>query len=362
MKAVILSGGLGTRLRPLTWNTPKSLVPVLNKPFLEHVLRHLKEHGIDEVVLALSNLASSIQEYFGCTNSLDMKIDYVMERSALGTAGAIKNAAEKLSHDSFFVLNGDIFSDLDYSAMLKCHRENNSDVTIALTAVDNPAAYGLVETKGDGRVTRFLEKPRQDEITTNLINAGTYIFEPGVLDMIPTDTEYSTERQLFPSMLASDASVRAFASSGYWIDIGSPEKYRRLNFDLLSGRSGKYGFQNGNEVVTGQAGQVHPTAKLEGPVLLGDNCVVESNAVIMGPAVIGDHCHIGEAATISASVIWPRVTIGNGCKLISSIAADNCVLQSGCEITQAILGNRVKILKNYKLPTGSMVEPKQIIG
>ena len=362
MKAIILVGGLGTRLRPLTWNTPKSLVPVLNRPFLEYVLTHLKKHGVDEVILAISNLASSIQEYFGNGHKLGINIEYTFEESALGTAGAIKNAASKLAHDRFFVLNGDIFSDLDYSTMLKFHIQNHSSATIALTPVDNPTAYGLVETGDTGRLTRFLEKPKPEEVTTNLINAGTYILEPSVLNLIPPDTPYSTEHQLFPSMLADKGNLYAFPLLGYWIDIGSSEKYQQINFDLLSGKSGQHGFLNGNEIIIGQNCQIHPTAKLEGPVLLGDNCIVEAGAFIQGPTVIGSHCRIDETSVISNSIIWQRGTFERNCHFTSSIAAEDCKLQSGSEAECAVIGNNVTILQNYKLASGSKIEPNQIIG
>ena len=362
MKAIILVGGLGTRLRPLTWNTPKSLVPVLNRPFLEYVLRNLKQHGVDDIVLALSNLASPIQECFGDGHKLGIQIEYAIEESALGTAGAIKNAAANLTSAPFFVLNGDIFSNLDYGAMLNFHLKCNSRATIALTKVDNPQAYGLVETNNSLRVTRFIEKPKAEEITTNFINAGTYILEPSVLDLIPPETAYSTERQLFPSMLANDDSVYAFPSEDYWIDIGNPEKYRQLNFDLLSGNGDQSSLHNSEKIVIGRNCQIHPTAKLESPVLIGDNCVVNSNVIITGPTVIGERCRIEEAATISDSVIWQGVTISSGCRVDSSIAAEGCVFLPNCEVRQAVLGDHVTILQNHNLTSGSIVEPGQTIG
>ncbi|RJO62484.1 MAG: NDP-sugar synthase [Dehalococcoidia bacterium] len=361
MKAVILAGGLGTRLRPLTYNTPKSLVPVLNRPFLEHVLLWLKKHGVDEAILALSHLAPPVEDCFGDGSRLGIKISYVLEKSALGTAGAVKNAAE-LVVGSFFVLNGDIFSDLDFSAMLAFHRQNQARATIALTPVDNPTHYGLIETDSRSRVTRFLEKPRPEEVTTNMINAGTYVLEPGVLDMIPPSQEYSFERQLFPSMLAGGDAVYAFPSSGYWIDIGNPEKYRQLNFDLLSGKGGQYGFNHGHEIITGRGCRIHPTAILKGPLLVGDNCSIGKEAVIIGPTVIGSGCLIEDAATISASVIWQNVTIGNGSRFMSSIAANGCHLQAGSEAIRAVLGDNVTISRGYKLEPGARVEPGKTIG
>lgn len=361
MKAIILAGGLGTRLRPLTYNTPKSLVPVLNRPFLEYVLLRLKKHGVDEVILALSHLAPPVEACFGDGSRLGVKIRYVLEKSPLGTAGAVKNAAELVS-GSFFVLNGDIFSDLDFSVMLAFHRQNKARATIALTPVDNPTAYGLIETEADGKVIRFLEKPRPEEVTTNMINAGTYVLEPGVLDMIPATQEYSFERQLFPSMLAAGEAVYAFPSPGYWIDIGNPEKYSQLNFDLLSGKGGQYGFSHGNEIIIGSDCRIHPTAVLKGPVLVGDNCTIGKEAAITGPTVIDQDCLIGDRAAISFSVIWQKVTIGNGCRFISSIAADGCHLQAGSETNRAVLGDNVTISRGHKLEPGACVEPDKTVG
>jgi mannose-1-phosphate guanylyltransferase len=185
--------------------------------------------------------------------------------------------------------------------------------------------------------------------------------EPNVLDLIPPIIEYSVERQLFPTMLAENASVYAYQASEYWIDIGSPQKYSQLNFDLLSGNGGSYGFPNGNDVVVGHGSQIHPTARIEGPVMLGDNCEVNSEAIISGPTVIGDNCIIGERAVISSSIIWNNVTVGNSCRFVSSIAACGCILKPKSETEHAILGDYVTISQGYKLPQGTNVDPKQTI-
>jgi mannose-1-phosphate guanylyltransferase len=284
-----------------------------------------------------------------------------LEKSALGTAGAIKNAAQLVT-DSFFVLNGDIFSDLDFSAMLAFHRKHNAQATIALTPVDNPTHYGLIETEPDGRVARFLEKPRPEEVTTNMINAGTYVLEPGVLDMIPADVECSVERRTFPSMLAAGERVYAFPSTGYWIDIGNPEKYSQLNFDLLCGKGGQYGFTHGHEIILGCGSHIHPNARLEGPLLLGDNCNIGKDVTIEGPAVIGPRCHIEDAAVISDSIIWEDVVIGRDCRVISSIIARGTLMLPGSEAERAVLGDHVTLSQSYKLEPGARVEPGKILG
>jgi mannose-1-phosphate guanylyltransferase len=361
MKAVILVGGLGTRLRPLTWHTPKSLVPVLNQPFLEHVLLRLKEHGVGDVILALSHLAPAVEACFGDGSRLGINISYVHEKNALGTAGAVKNAAELIS-ESFFVLNGDIFTDLDYSSMLKFHRARKAQATIALTPVDDPTHYGLIETDSDGSVKRFLEKPKPSEVTTNMINAGTYILEPEVLGSIPQSQEYSFERQLFPGMLADGEPVYAFPSEGYWIDIGNPEKYMKLNFDLLSGKSGHYGFERGKEIVEGRGCIIHSEARISGPVLLGDGCVVEETAVINGPVVIGPDCRIESGAQVSTSILWRNVITGEGCCVADSIVANDCLLGAGSRMDRAVLGDNATVSRGVKLNPGERVEPGKIIG
>ena len=323
-------------------------------------MRHLKEQGIDEIVLALSNLAVPIKECFGNGHHLGVKLVYVVEESALGTAGAFKNASELLT-DTFFVLNGDVFSLLDFHSMLEFHKRQNSLVTIATIPVDDPTPFGLVETAPDKRITRFLEKPMPIEVTTNFINAGAYILEPSVLDSIPYDTTYSAEKQLFPNLLANNGRLFAFPSTGYWIDIGNPQKYRDLNFDLLSGQ-GDCDFHGKQEVIIGDGCQIHPQTKLEGPVLVGDNCVIEEGAVISGPVVIGNNCHVGERAFITDSIIWNETTIATGCRFISSIAATGCELQAGSCAEKAILADYVTLIENFRLTSGSVIEPQQILG
>ena len=361
MKAVILAGGLGTRLRPLTFNTPKALVPVLNRPFLEYVLRSLEKHGIDEVILTLSHLAPAIEACFGDGRRLGLKIHYVMENSPLGTAGAVKNSIEFIS-DSFFVLNGDVFTDLDFSALLAFHRQHKARVTIALIPVENPTSYGLIETDSRGCVRRFLEKPRPEEVTTNMINAGAYILEPEVLNSIPAGTEYSFERQLFPVLLAHREPVYAYAYAGYWIDIGSPEKYCQINHDLLSGKGGQHGFPRGDEVIIEAGSQIHPTASLIGPVLVGGNCHIGKGVTITGPSVIGPRCRIEDGATIIQSIIWQDVIIGSTCRVVSSIVANGCRLQAGCEANGAVIGDNVSMSRGYKLEPGMRVDPGEKRG
>ncbi len=339
MKAVILIGGEATRLRPLTQNIPKAVVPVLNTPFLELVFRYLSRHGVRDIVLTQSSLLP-IAGYFGDGSQFGIKIDYTNEDAPLGTAGAVKNA-EKYLNEAFLVLNGDVLTDLDISAMVGFHRQKKARVTIALTPVDDPTSYGLVETDDENRITRFLEKPRPDQITTNLINAGIYVIEADVLARIPPQTSFSFERELFPQLLEQGEPVYAYPSSGYWIDIGTPQKYLQLNQDLLAGkaRSQNYGL----------------TPHIE--VLLGDKTSLNPRAQIKGPTVIGSGCTIQEDALIEQSVIWQQVKIGRRAKVKNSIVANHCQLKDDCIIQDSVLGDNVTVTRGAKLAPGSKIEP-----
>jgi len=351
MKAVILVGGLGTRLRPLTLHTPKSMVPVLNVPFLEHVLRRLSGCGVHEVVLALSHLAPSVESYLGNGQFLNMDIKYALEPSPLGTAGAARNALGHIN-DTCIIMNGDIFTDLDVLAMKKHHDLCRSKVTIALTKVSNPCAYGLVETESSSRVRRFLEKPPPHEVTTDAINAGTYIIEPEVLSAIPPDTVVSFERDVFPSLLGRSEPMYAYLDNSYWIDIGTPSKYKQLNADLLASRI------TSNHLLTTHKNHpgVHPTAKIDGHVLIGDGCTIGENAVIMGPTVIGPHSRVETGAVVSDSVIWHNVAIGADCRIDGSVIGDSCTLSRRCLLSDCVVGAHIVLAEGY-CQTGGQIWP-----
>ena len=356
MKAVILVGGLGTRLRPLTINTPKAMVPVVNRPFLEYVIRRLSGHSVAEIVLAQSHLAQPIEDYFGDGGRFGVGLNYILEKTALGTAGAVKNAEEYLD-ETFLVLNGDIFTDLDITAMTDFHRQKKAKVTIALTPVDDPTSYGLIETDAQGRVSRFLEKPSWDQVTTNMINAGTYILEPEVISHIPPQTNFSFERDLFPFLLERGEPVYAYPSPCYWIDIGTPEKYFRLNKDLLSGKSNQY-----QPVEEGEQGPTTQTPQIIGPVVIGRNCTIGRGVKLTGPVVIGADCTLLDGAVVEESVIWHNVEVGAGAVVKRSIIANNCRLGAGSVVEDSVLGDSVTVAGDHKLEAGSRLWPGTVVG
>ncbi|NJN15133.1 MAG: NDP-sugar synthase [Oscillochloris sp.] len=321
MKAVILVGGQGSRLRPLTCNTPKPMIPLVNQPFLEWMLLRLRDQGINEVVLAVQYLADRFRDALGDGSHLEMKIHIVEEPEPRGTAGAVKNV-EHLLDGSTFIFNGDVMTDLDLRAMLDYHRENKSKLTISLTPVEDPTQFGLVETESDGRVRRFLEKPREVDITTNLINAGTYIIEPEIFRYVPPDQFYMFERGLFPVVLQTGDPMFGFPSRAYWTDIGKPQTYLDVHHDILIGKM-NYRFRGkeiANRVWLEGDADIHPQAQVVGPVVLGHGVKIARGARVIGPTVIGAGSQIGPDTSLEGAVLWENNQIGEGSVL------RNCVL------------------------------------
>lgn len=359
MKAVLLVGGEGTRLRPLTCNTVKAMVPIVNRPFLEHLLAYLRSHGVDDIVVTLCYLPDCIERSLGNGMKSGVKLAYVMEETPLGTAGAVKNAESHLD-GTFFVFNGDIITNIDLRAMLSFHRDRHALATIALTPVENPSAYGVVETAGDGRVERFIEKPSPGQASTNLINAGVYILEPAVLRGVADGTRCMFEHHVFPALLSDRAPVFAYPTRDYWIDIGTPEKYRQVQYDLLLGKCASHlenGATPGDRVRT-KGTEVHPSAVVEGPVAFGANCSIGPGARITGPAVLGDGCIISDGSTVEKTILWRNVRVGPGASVRDSVIGDNCSVGNHAIIDAgSVVGDNVVITAGSHLQTGDRVWP-----
>lgn len=336
MKAVILVGGEGTRLRPLTDNTVKAMMPVLNKPFIQYVLEHLKHHHIDTIVLAMGYKPDSIKQYFDAHSIPGITLIYSVEEDPLGTAGAVKNAQKYIGEDeAFFVLNGDIFTDMNLSDILSFHRIKKAKATIALTPVDDPTHFGVVESDTQHKVKRFIEKPDSRAVTTNLINAGIYILEAEVLDRIPQGKWSMFERDVFPQLAAEGEPVYGYIDNSYWIDMGTPEKYTQLNFDLLSGKCASVKIKP-DEIVIGQQTSVHPEISIKGPVCIDTGCTIGRNVTLNGPLIIGRDCVVYEGATIEKSIIWDDVQVEEGAKISSSIVVNGSIIKSGVNINNTI--------------------------
>lgn len=337
MQALILAGGEGTRLRPLTIYTPKPVVPIVNRPFLYYQIDLLKRAGIEEITLSLSYQPNKIADIFGEGDEYGVKIYYTVEASPLGTAGAYKNAQEHLT-ETAVIFNGDVLTDINIADVLSYHREKNAAATIVLTPVDNPSAYGLVETEDDGRVRRFLEKPKPEEISCNTINAGLYVLEPRILDYIPAGEKFSFEYQLFPALLANNEPFYAYTMNNYWLDIGTPQRYLQANDDLINGRIKSFAIDRkpvnanveGDAVRVDARSVVDPGCSIKPGVeitnsVIGSNCVIEDRVKIENSVLLAG-AHIGKAAEIRNSVIGKSSIIGRNSRIEGATLGDKSTL------------------------------------
>jgi NDP-sugar pyrophosphorylase family protein len=325
MKAILLAGGKGTRLRPLTIHTPKPIVPIFNRPFLHYQLDLLKQvPEIDEVILSLNYQPRRIEEIFGDGSDTGLSIRYVVEPAPLGTAGAVRYAGESL-RESVVVFNGDVLTEVDLSAVIALHRERGAKATIVLTAVENPSDYGLVETDETGNIRRFLEKPNADEITCDTINAGIYVLEPGTFDRIPKEVPWSIERSFFPSLIERRETFMAYIYRGYWIDIGTPEKYMQVHADIMDGRYRMPPFATGTSTTwVAPDARVEQGAVLEGPCFIDEGAVVKTGARIGPYSVVGRQCHVEEHAVIDHAIVWANSRISQEAVVRRAILGRHC--------------------------------------
>lgn len=344
MKAVILVGGEGTRLRPLTLSIPKPVVPVVDRPFLRHQLDLLARAGIREIVFSVAYQPDKIQAVFGDGSSLGARIVYAVESTPLGTGGAVKNAEAHLD-DTTIVLNGDVLTDVDLAAVLDSHRSRGAAATLVLTPVSNPAAYGLVETDDGQRVLRFIEKPSPEQITTDTINAGIYVLDTKTLGLMPAGVPYSIERGFFPALLQRGDHVGAFVHRGYWIDIGTPEKYREVHRDILNGR---FAVTLGGEPRDGgwlhPGAHVDPGARLVAPFFVGPGCRVAAGACIGPDTSLAADVEIAAGASVVDSVLWPGSRIGPGSRVEGALLGRGVLVGEAVRVTAgAVLGEGVRL-------------------
>ena len=349
MKAILLAGGRGTRLRPLTVHTPKPIVPIFNRPFLHYQLDLLRQvPEIDEVILSLNYQPRRVEDLFGDGTDLGIKIRYVVEPFPLGTAGAVKYAGDRLT-ETVVVFNGDVLTQIDVAAVLRLHRERAAKATIVLTPVSNPAAYGLVETDDDYNILRFVEKPSVEQITTNHINAGIYVLEPDTFDRIPSETEWSIERRYFPSLIDRRESFVAYLYEGYWIDIGTPLKYAQVHRDIFDGRyaAGPFlGLETPCRAIDPTA-RIDADARIEGPCFIDEGVIVRGGARVGPYSVIGRQSVVEEGAQLEAAILWPNCRISQEATARDVIMGRNCYIGRSVSVTPgAVLGDK-SILTDY---------------
>jgi len=347
VQAVVLVGGEGTRLRPLTLETPKPMVPIMNMPFLERTLRRLKEAGIEDVLLPAGYLPDAITSYFGDGSRLGLRLQYVIEESPLGTAGALKNI-ERLIDGPFFVLNGDVFTSLDLRAMLAFHRAKGGIGTLHLIRVEDPSAFGCVVHDEVGRIRSFVEKPQRNMAPTDEINAGTYLLEREVLDSIPAGRPVSIERETFPELIRSGGRpLYAYTTDDYWIDLGRPDAYLNAHRHVFDGVM-PLGL---TPEIDGPGRETIPASAVRPPVFVGSNCTVAPDAIVGPYTVLGDDCTVESGAVVADSLLWDGVAVERNAQLDWAIVASRARIGAGARIGHgAVIGHEAQIAP------GSIVE------
>ena len=356
MQALILAGGEGTRLRPLTSTIPKPVVPLVGRPFISYMLEWLREHGVEDVILGCGFMADRVRDVLGDGSGLGIRLRYLEEPRPLGTGGALK-FAEDLLDERFFMLNGDVLADLDLTAQLEAHERTGARATLALVPVDDPSAYGLVRTDPEGAVTEFVEKPGPEHTDTNLINAGAYILERGVLDgMPPAGTNVSIERDVFPTLVGR--GLFGYEASGYWLDIGTPARYLQGTYDILEGKvATEVGRRlRGSGLVLVEGATVD--GRVVAPVVVATGCSVAPRALVGDRSVLGEGVTIGEGARVESSVLLRGVSVGAGTRIRASIIGPDVQIGDHCQIEGGVmLGAGVKIGSGNTLAAGARIFP-----
>lgn len=340
LTAVVLVGGQGTRLRPLTENLPKPMLPVLNRPFLEYLLGRLREADVERVILAMGYQPDPLIKHFGVGSHFGLHIEYAIEEEPLGTSGAVRALLPELT-ETFLVLNGDVISSVDIKTMVARHIEQREYGTLAVHTVDDPSAYGLVVTDGEGYVTQFLEKPNGPRFPARTINSGVYVLEPETLKFV-SDGFSMFERDLFPTILMAGIQLQTFQWEGYFSDMGTPESYLALQRDMLEGR---VPMPADVSPLRGRDTVIDPAATVEGSVVLGDEVRIGANARVIGPVSLGEGCVIEEGAVVENSVLWNGVHVGPGAVLRGAMLGEDVRIEGGAVLPEgAVLGNGAKFL------------------
>jgi mannose-1-phosphate guanylyltransferase/phosphomannomutase len=373
MKGVIMAGGFGTRLKPLTINRPKPMVPVANRPLMEHIVRLLRRHGITDLISILYFQPEHITGHFGDGSAFGVRMRYVTADADYGTAGAVKNAQELIGDDRMMVISGDVLTDFDLADVVTGHEARGAEATIALTRIENPLAFGIVITDAEtGQIERFLEKPTWGEVFSDTINTGIYILEPSVLDRIPPSTAFDFSKDLFPQMLREKAGLFGHVSAGYWRDVGNLEEYRRASEDVLAGRvqlelPGQCREVTGAEVWGQPGAALGHDVRASGRVLLGRNVRVGRGGVLQN-VVLGDHCQLGEGVELRNAVLWEGCRVGNGARMSEVVCAGEVVVGARALIREntilsdrAEVGDRAVVGPNVKVWPDKVVEERAVL-
>ena len=345
MRAVVMAGGEGTRLRPLTSNQPKPMVPIVGKPCMEHIIELLRDHGFEDIVITVAFLPQAIRSYFGDGENLGVNIEYSVEESPLGTAGSVRLASDRLD-ETCLVISGDALCDIDLSKIVEAHKAKGADVTIGLKSVENPLEFGIVVTDEDGRVERFLEKPSWGQVFSDTINTGIYVLEPEVLRHIPTDRPYDFSKELFPLLLEMGRPIYGHVCEGYWQDIGNLDQYRQANFDALDEkvRLNVPGLKIRGDVWIGEGVEIDDVEGVEGPAFIGNYCTVSPESSVGPYTVLGPATTLRERARVSRSVIDASCYIGRSAVIEGAILGRNCDVRPHARVHEGVtIGDQVTL-------------------
>ncbi|MDX6432397.1 MAG: mannose-phosphate guanylyltransferase / phosphomannomutase [Streptosporangiaceae bacterium] len=359
-----MAGGEGTRLRPMTANQPKPLLPVINRPIMEHVLRLLKRHGFDETVVTVQFLAALIRNYFGDGEELGMTLSYATEEMPLGTAGSVKNAQEALHDDRFLVISGDALTDIDLTDMVRFHKKNGALVTIGLKRVPNPLEFGIIIADDDGRIQRFLEKPTWGQVFSDTVNTGIYVMEPEVLERVAEGESVDWSSDVFPKLLAEGAPLYGYVADCYWEDVGTHESYLKAQADMLSGKVDIEidGFEVSPGVWVAEGADVDPEAVLKGPLYIGDYAKVEAGAELREYTVLGSNVVVKEGAFLHRAVVHDNVFVGPSTNLRGCVIGKNTDVMAGARVEEgAIVGDECVIEPEAYVSNGVKVYPFKTI-
>ena len=364
MKTIIMAGGEGSRLRPITCGRPKPMAPVANRPMMAHIVDLLKKHGFTEIGVTLQYKPEYIRNYFGDGSGFQVHLRYFMEETPLGTAGSVKNAQSFLDR-TFLVISGDALTDIDLTRAVEFHRRRGALATLVLTRVSCPLEYGVVITRADGAITRFLEKPGWGEVFSDTVNTGIYVLEPEVLDYIPPGQMFDFSKDLFPLLLRMKKPLFGAVLPGYWCDVGNLAQYLQAQQDVLTGRvqTALTAREAAPGIWLGEGVELHPRARLEGPVLIGDGSYVGEEAVIEPYTVIGQGCLVREKASLKRSVLWNNVFVGAGARLRGAVVCSRALVQAAAEVyegavigSDSVLQERSVVKPDVKLWPGKLVE------
>ncbi|MDQ6928510.1 MAG: sugar phosphate nucleotidyltransferase, partial [Actinomycetota bacterium] len=359
MKAVIMAGGEGTRLRPLTSNQPKPLMPLVNRPMMEHIVRLLKQHGFDDIVVTVAFLPQTIRSYFGDGEEFGVRMVYATEETPLGTAGSVGNAKDELD-ETFLVISGDVLTDIDLSALVQVHKDKGAMATIALKSMENPLEFGIVITHDDGSIERFLEKPTWGQVFSDTVNTGIYVLEPGIFDHIPEGKSVDFSSDVFPQLLEEGKPLFGHVAEGYWEDVGTLDAYVKAHQDVLDGKVelDVPGFRVADGVWLGEGAEVDPKAKVEGPVVIGDHCRVEAGAELREYTVLGANVIVRADAFLERSVVHDNAYISQGVRLRGSVVGRSSDLRDYARCEEGVvLGDECFVGEHAVINPGVKVYP-----